>query len=156
MAKVLHEMSQKSTHIISMMFQCQYAKESLDQNGSNALNSIDYDRYSLLRNASKLLPFEDQYNFYIAKSKLAINTNEYTMYTAENRANALKKWWDEDGVTMKTLESYIEPEDFFDLVFNPDSKNLPVELDEEEDYGPMVKQKKGSKDGEACKYFKIS
>jgi hypothetical protein len=150
---ILQTMSRKNIHIISMMLKSQYTKESIEQNGFNALNSIDYDRYSLLKNASKLLPFEDQFNFYIVKSKLAINSSEYNMYSTESKANAIKKWWDEDGFKVNILEDYIEPDKFFDLNFNPDSKSFLFELDKEDDYGPMVKQKKGSKEGENCKYF---
>ena len=69
MSTVLQNMGQNGTNIMAMMLKGQYLVEEIDQNGFNALNSVEFDRYSLLRNSSKLLSSKNQYNFFVAKSK---------------------------------------------------------------------------------------
>ena len=58
------------------------------------------------------------------------------------RAKAIKKWCDQDGESVVILDKYNDPEDFFELVLNPDSQTLNVDLDGRKDYGPSIKKKK--------------
>ena len=154
MSNALKKLDDSGTKIMSIMLHHQYTHESIQNNGLNALKSIDNDRYSLIKNASEMLPFEDQYNFYIARSKLVtvtadFGTNEddsdndfFGMSEGMPRANAIKKWRDQDGEPVDILDKYIEPDDFIELVLNPDCKGMTADLDSRRYYGQSIKKKK--------------
>jgi hypothetical protein len=158
MSFALKKLNENKFNIMSIMLNHQYTQEAINNNGLNALKSIDNDRYSLLKNASGMLAVEDQYNFYIARSKLVVikhdfgmggddeSDNENWMTSDMNdgmpRAKAIKKWCDQDGESVVILDKYNDPEDFFELVLNPDSQTLNVDLDGRKDYGPSIKKKK--------------
>ena len=133
-----------------------YTNSSFKQNGFKDLKGIDYDRFSLLKNANDLLPADKQMSFYIAHAELVVDSyyadcdsddegmdgesydEDYSGHSESeweesDQNSKIKCWYDLNGNARKWASV---DTDFFEKIIDPDSESkYPfISLDEEKQW----------------------